>query len=160
MFILGVSSMIFTLLESTSTLTNAFTTTNGSKQFNHYLWFYHRIFKQGDIILFDGTFTTITGSNFEAADFDDKKFMVTSVPTVQLTLRLQCLSNETGSGATTSGGIRLQFHYYPVGPAQQLGGLGWGIGQWGGTVSGEVYNNFKWSFRRYAYGTDQELLLL
>ena len=46
-------------------------------------------------------------------------------------------SNETGSGATNSGGIRVQ-HYYPVGPAEQLPGLGWGLGQWSGTVSGEA----------------------
>jgi len=46
-------------------------------------------------------------------------------------------SNESGSGATTSGGIRVQ-HYYPVGPAEQLPGLGWGLGQWSGTVAGEA----------------------
>ena len=32
----------------------------------------------GDIILLDN-FSTITNSNFGASDFDDKKFMVTSV---------------------------------------------------------------------------------
>tara|TARA_R110002020_G_scaffold83703_1_gene207933 strand:+ start:223 stop:1905 length:1683 start_codon:yes stop_codon:yes gene_type:complete len=46
-------------------------------------------------------------------------------------------SNESGSGATTSGGIRVK-HYYPVGPAEQLPGLGWGLGQWSGTVAGEA----------------------
>jgi hypothetical protein len=40
-------------------------------------------------------------------------------------------SNESGSGATTSGGIRVQ-HYYPVGPAVQARGFGWGLGSWGG----------------------------
>ena len=44
---------------------------------------------------------------------------------------------KTGSGATTSGGIRVQ-HYYPVGPATQLPGYGWSLGQYGGTVSGEA----------------------
>ena len=39
--------------------------------------------------------------------------------------------------ATTSGGIRVQ-HYWPVGPAQQLPGFGYGLGQYGGTVSGEA----------------------
>ncbi len=39
-------------------------------------------------------------------------------------------SNESGSGATTSGGIRVQ-HYYPVGPAEQLPGFGWGLGSIG-----------------------------
>jgi hypothetical protein len=45
-------------------------------------------------------------------------------------------SNETGSGATTSGGIRAQ-HYYPVGPAVQAKGFGWSLGSWGGEVAGE-----------------------
>jgi len=88
-----------------------------------------------DIIFLDG-FTTITGSNYVAADFDDKKFMVTSVPTTT-TLTITMPSAETGAGATTSGGIRVQA-YYTVGPAQQLAAYGWGIGQYSGTVAGEV----------------------
>ena len=40
-------------------------------------------------------------------------------------------SNESGSGATTSGGVRVQ-HYYPVGPAVQAKGFGWSLGSWGG----------------------------
>ena len=62
--------------------------------------------------------------------------MVTSVPTAT-TLTVTMPSAETGSGATTSGGIRIR-HYYPVGPSEQLPGFGWGLGQWGGTVSGEA----------------------
>jgi hypothetical protein len=44
-------------------------------------------------------------------------------------------SNESGSGATTSGGIRVQ-HYYPVGPAVQAKGFGWSLGTWGGEEVG------------------------
>ena len=62
--------------------------------------------------------------------------MVTSVPS-STTITITMSSNESGSGATTSGGIRVR-HYYPVGPAEQLPGLGWGLGQWSGTVSGEA----------------------
>ena len=62
--------------------------------------------------------------------------MVTTVPTTT-TITITMDSSETGSGATTSGGIRVQ-HYYPVGPATQLPGYGWSLGQWGGTVSGEA----------------------
>ena len=62
--------------------------------------------------------------------------MVTSIDSsTQLTITMD--SAETGSGATLSGGIRVQ-HYYPVGPAQQLGAYGWGIGQWSGEVAGEA----------------------
>jgi len=61
--------------------------------------------------------------------------MVTTVPT-STTLTITMPSNESGSGATTSGGIRVQ-HYYPVGPAVQAKGFGWSLGSWGGEVAGE-----------------------
>ena len=104
----------------------------------------------GDIIYLDN-FTTITGSNYVAADFDDKKFMVTSAPTAK-TITITMPTVETGAGATTSGGIRVQY-YYPVGPAQQLGAYGWGIGQWSGTVSGEVTTTLNGALLDDAYGT-------
>ena len=121
-------------IKSTNTLTNAFTTTNGSTSVTITFSSPHNI-GVGDIILLDN-FTAITGSNYTAADFDDKKFMVTTVPS-DTTLTITMPSAETGAGATTSGGIRVQ-HYYPVGPAQELEGFGYGLGQWGGTVSGEA----------------------
>ena len=121
-------------IKSTNTLTNAFTTTNGSTSVTITFSTAHNI-GVGDIILLDN-FTTITGSDYTAADFDDKKFMVTTVPS-DTTLTITMPSAETGAGATTSGGIRVQ-HYYPVGPAQQLAGFGFGLGQYGGTVSGEA----------------------
>ena len=121
-------------IKSTNTLTNAFTTTNGSTSVTITFSTAHNI-GVGDIILLDN-FTAITGSNYTAADFDDKKFMVTTVPS-DTTLTITMPSAETGAGATTSGGIRVQ-HYYPVGPAQELEGFGYGLGQWGGTVSGEA----------------------
>jgi len=62
--------------------------------------------------------------------------MVTSVPS-STTITITMPTAETGAGATASGGIRVQ-HYWPVGPAQQLPGFGYGLGQYGGTVSGEA----------------------
>ena len=121
-------------IKTTTTLTNAFSTTNGSATVTITFSTDHNI-QENDIILLDN-FTAITNSNFSASDFDDKKFMVTSVPT-GTTLTITMPSNETGSGATTSGGIRVQ-HYYPVGPAEQLPGFGWGLASWGGTVTGEA----------------------
>jgi hypothetical protein len=121
-------------IKTTTTLTNAFTTVNGSASVTITFSTDHGINAQ-DIVLLDN-FTTITGSNYTAADFDDKKFMVTSVPS-STTITITMPTAETGAGATTSGGIRVQ-HYYPVGPAQQLPGFGYGLGQWGGTVSGEA----------------------
>jgi hypothetical protein len=89
----------------------------------------------GDIIFLDN-FTTITNSNYTATDFNDKKFMVTAV-TNSTTITITMPSNETGSGASSSGGIRVQA-YYSVGPAEQAPGFGYGLGQWGGTVLGEA----------------------
>ena len=118
-------------IRDTTTLTNAFTTTNGSPTVTITFSSGHSL-NPGDIILLDN-FTAITNSNFSSSDFDDKKFMVTSTPT-NVTLTITMPSNETGSGATTSGGIRVQ-SYYPVGPAEQLPGFGWGLASWGGEVS-------------------------
>ena len=121
-------------IKTTTTLTSAFTTTNGSAVVTIAFSGAHNI-NAKDIVLLDN-FSTITNSNFTASDFDDKKFMVTSVPN-STTITITMPSNETGSGASSSGGIRVQ-HYYPVGPAEQLPGFGWGLGQYGGTVSGEA----------------------
>ena len=119
-------------IKSTTTLTSAFTTTNGSPTVTITFSSPHSISAQ-DIILLDN-FSSITNSNFVEADFKDKKFMVASVPS-STTLTITMPSNESGSGATTSGGIRVQ-HYYPVGPAVQAKGFGWSLGSWGGTVAG------------------------
>jgi len=120
-------------IKTTTTLTNAFTTTNGSTSVTITFSGDHGISEQ-DIILLDN-FSSITNSNFAASDFNDKKFMVTTVPN-STTITITMPSAESGSGATTSGGIRVQ-HYYPVGPAVQAKGFGWSLGTWGGEVAGE-----------------------
>ena len=121
-------------IKSTTTLTSAFSTTNGSPTVTITFSSAHNI-QEDDIILLDN-FTAITDSNFSASDFDDKKFMVTSVPSTT-TLTITMPSNESGSGATTSGGIRVQ-HYYHVGPAVQAKGFGYGLGSWGGEAAGAL----------------------
>ena len=119
-------------IKTTTTLSNAFSTTNGSSTVTLTFSTSHNI-SEGDIILLDN-FSTITNSNFGSSDFDNKKFMVTTVPT-GTTLTITMPSNESGSGATTSGGVRVQ-HYYPVGPAVQAKGFGWSLGTWGGEEVG------------------------
>ena len=91
-------------IKSTTTLTSAFTTTNGSPTVTITFSGAHGI-EAKDIILLDN-FSSITNSNYSASDFDDNKFMVTSVPS-STTLTITMSSNEGGSGATTSGGIRV-----------------------------------------------------
>ena len=120
-------------IKSTTTLTSAFSTTNGSAEVTLTFSSAHNIGK-GDIILLDN-FSTITNSDFSSSDFNDVKFMVTSIPT-DTTLTITMGSNESGSGASTSGGVRVQ-HYYPVGPAVEVASTGWGLGSWGGVQQGQ-----------------------
>jgi hypothetical protein len=136
-------------IKSTTTLTSAFSTTNGSPTVTITFSTGHGINPQ-DIILLDN-FTTITGSDFGASDFDNKKFMVTSVPTTE-TITITMPSNETGAGATTSGGIRVQ-HYYSVGSAVQEKGFGWSLGSWGGEASSAVTTTLNGALLNDAFGT-------
>jgi hypothetical protein len=121
-------------IRATSTLSSCFTTTYDSDVVSIAFSSGHGLVA-GDIIFLDN-FTTITNSNYTATDFNDKKFMVRAV-TNSTTITITMPSNETGSGASSSGGIRVQA-YYSVGPAEQAPGFGYGLGQWGGTVSGEA----------------------
>ena len=140
---LGTSSILYAYsggifydihpIKATTTLTSAFSTTNGSAVVTLTFSSAHNIGK-GDIILLDN-FSSITNSNFASGDFDDVKFMVTSIPT-DTTLTITMGSNESGSGASTSGGIRVR-HYYPVGPAVETASTGWGLGSWGGQAQGQ-----------------------
>ena len=119
-------------IKTTTTLTNAFSTTNGSAIVTINFSSDHGI-EAGDIILLDN-FTAITNSNYAAANFDDIRFMVTTVPSSN-TLTITMPSNESGSGASESGGIRVR-HYYHVGPDVQAQGFGWSLGTWGGQEVG------------------------
>lgn len=116
-----------------STLTNAFTTINGSATVTINFSGDHGI-QAGDIVLLDN-FTTITDSNFSASDFDDIRFMATTVPSSnKITITMP--SAETGTGASSaSGGIRVK-KYYHVGPDVQEEGDGWSLGSWGGVEVG------------------------
>jgi len=134
----GVFYDIHPLVNPSGTaLTNCFSTSNGQTEVT-VTFAGTTTFQAGDIILFGdaSTFSAITNSNFGAADFADKKFMVTSVPTSS-SITITMPSAETGSGANLSGGITF-FQYYHVGPAEQLGAFGWGISLWGGSVLGSA----------------------
>ena len=131
----GVYYDIHPLVNPSGTaLTSAFSTTNGSPVVTITFPAPHA-FQVGDIVLFSD-FSAITGSNYSAADFNDKKYMITSVPSTT-TVTITMTTNETGSGATTSGGIKY-YQYYRVGPAEQVGAFGWGISLYGGNVLGAI----------------------
>jgi len=119
-----------TPLKSTNTLTSAFTTTQSDATVTITFASDHNISKY-DIILLDN-FSTITNSDFGSSDFDDKVFMVATVPSTT-TITIEMGSVESGSGATASGGIRVK-HFYSIGPAVEESTAGWGLGSWGGTA--------------------------
>jgi hypothetical protein len=119
-------------IKTTTTLTNAFSTTNGSATVTINFSGDHGI-QAGDIVLLDN-FTSITDSNFSASDFDDIRFMATTVPSSN-TITITMPSAESGSGATQSGGIRVRL-YYHIGPDVQAQGFGWSLGSWGGEEVG------------------------
>ena len=88
-----------------------------------------------DIVLMDGVSgVTAVGSTYNDASFEDIKFMVTSAPT-STTIEVTMAATETGTPLSNSGSAS-GLCYYTVGPAQQLGGYGWGTGSWAGTSPG------------------------
>jgi len=84
----------------------------------------------GDIILFDSV-TLPGGTGLTDAAFEDKLFQVITVPT-SVTFTITFTS--TGSSAT-GGSVDLK-PYASVGPAAQTYGYGFGVGNFGGTISG------------------------
>ena len=86
----------------------------------------------GDIVLFDSV-TLPGGTGYSASDFEDKKFQVTAVPT-PTTFTITQSSNATGT-VGAGGSITLK-PYEPIGPAAQSYGYGFGIGNYGGTITG------------------------
>jgi hypothetical protein len=91
----------------------------------------------GDIVLFDNV-TLPSGTGFSASDFEDKNFQVISVPS-PTTFTITMGSAATGT-VSAGGSITLK-PYEPVGPAAQSYGYGFGIGNYGGTITGALQND-------------------
>ena len=103
----------------------------------------------GDIVLFDSV-TLPGGTGYAAADFEDKNFQVISVPT-PTTFTITQSSNATGN-VSTGGSITLK-PYERVGPAEQSYGYGFGIGNYGGTITGVVQTELDGSLNADTAGT-------
>jgi hypothetical protein len=88
--------------------------------------------ESGDIVLLDSV-TLPGGTGFSASDFEDKLFQVTSVTTPTVFTIPQ---SSTATGTVSTGGSISVIPYEKVGPSAQSYGYGFGIGQYGGTVSG------------------------
>ena len=88
-----------------------------------------------DIVLMTGVSgVTAVGSTYNDASFENIKFMVTSAPTAT-TITVTMATTESGTQLSNSGSATGKC-YYTVGPAQQLGGYGWGTGSYSGTSPG------------------------
>jgi hypothetical protein len=102
----------------------------------------------GDILYLENV-TPPTGSGYSASDFDEKTFMITEVvddTSVTITM------GSTASATATDGDCSVKW-YYPVGPAEQVGVYGWGISQFGGTVSAPQTNTLDGALGDNVYGT-------
>ena len=94
-----------------------------------------------DIVRFDNVLSISVGSSFTSASFEDTKFMVTSAPSItEITITMG--STETGTPLSFAGSADAQL-YVTVGPSQEVGGYGWGTGNWAGTASGAALTTLK-----------------
>mgnify|MGYP001230189667 FL=1 len=87
--------------------------------------------ESGDIILLDSV-TVPTGIGLTDAAFEDKLFQVTRVTSSLIAI---VTGSQTTTGAAGGGSCSV-IPYEKVGPAAQSYGYGFGIGNFGGTVSG------------------------
>ena len=91
----------------------------------------------GNIILLNSV--TLPGSTgLSASDFEDKLFQVLTVPTPR-TFTINSLNQ--ASSVVGTGGSMIVEPYATVGPTEQTYGYGFGVGNYGGTVSGALQND-------------------
>jgi hypothetical protein len=102
----------------------------------------------GDILFLEDV-TIPTGSGYSASDFDDKTFMITEVVNAtSVTITMGSNANSTAA----DGDLSVKW-YYPVGPAEQVGVYGYGISQWGGSVTNPQTNTLDGALGDNVYGT-------
>ena len=107
----------------------------------------------GDIVVLDSV-TMPTSSTLSATLFEDKLCQVISVPTTT-TFTITSPSAETGGGGSdlTSGSSAVVQPYQTIGPADQTYGYGFGVGNYGGTVSGVLTNTLNGALLADTAGT-------
>ena len=91
----------------------------------------------GDIIELSSV-TLPSGTGLTAADFELKLFQVLSVPT-PTTFTINSL-NQATAVISTGGSMTVQV-YETIGPAAQTYGYGYGVGNYGGTITGALQND-------------------
>jgi len=102
----------------------------------------------GDIVRLSSTTLPGGTTGVTTATFDDINFQVLSVPT-STTLTIQAAT----AGSASSGGSVTITPYEVVGPAAQSYGYGFGIGNYGGTITGVVQTELDGSLNADTAGT-------
>ena len=103
----------------------------------------------GDIIVLDSV-TLPGGTGLSAPDFEDKLFQVLTVPTdVTFTIH----SKNQASATISTGGTMTVQPYQRIGPAAQTYGYGFGVGNYGGTITGTLTNDLNGALNADTAGT-------
>jgi len=107
----------------------------------------------GDIVVLDSV-TMPTSSGLSATLFEDKLCQVITVPT-STTFTITSPSAETGGGGSnlTSGSSCVVQPYQSVGPAAQTYGYGFGVGDYGGSITGAQTNDLDGALLNDTNGT-------
>ena len=107
----------------------------------------------GDMVVLDSV-TMPTSSGLSATLFEDKLCQVITVPT-STTFTITSPSAETGGGGSnlTSGSSCVVQPYQSVGPAAQTYGYGFGVGNYGGTITGAQTNDLDGALLNDTNGT-------
>ena len=107
----------------------------------------------GDMVVLDSV-TMPTSSGLSATLFEDKICQVITVPT-STTFTITSPSAETGGGGSdlTSGSSCIVKPYQSIGPAAQTYGYGFGVGNYGGTITGAQTNDLDGALLNDTNGT-------
>ena len=107
----------------------------------------------GDMVVFDSV-TMPTGSSLSATLFEDKVCQVITVPSDTTFTITSPTAEANGGGATLTSGSSVTLKpYVRIGPAAQSYGYGFGIGNYGGTITGSTSTELDGSLNADTAGT-------
>ncbi|MDC0648111.1 hypothetical protein OAP46_00195 [bacterium] len=104
----------------------------------------------GDIVELSSV-TLPSGTGLNGTDFEDKLFQVLSVPT-PTTFTIDSLNQATA--VISTGGTMTVKVYETVGPAAQTYGYGYGVGNYGGNITGALQNDLDGALAADAAGNN------
>jgi hypothetical protein len=145
----GNLNNITPIRQSNTSLTNMFTTTNGSS--NVTVAVTNHGAATGDFAIFSNVSNLTTGTSFVASDFETGEFEIQGIANSSA-FYIQMPSNEANAGITSTGDGDADFEL-SVEPDIQTQGYGWGTSTWSASTWGTaratsnvVLNMGMWSF--------------